>query len=642
MDQKAILKIREQMQLMKQSPEAQTLSRLLDTFSSKVSAMKGEKGDKGDKGDQGIQGESIVGPQGPQGIQGKQGIQGPKGEKGDQGERGRDGEDGIDGLPGKDGSPDTGNQIIEKINKSDKQIDASRIKNLPTVIESRALPTISLFGNRGGGGGGGQVKDIVAGTGVTVTKSDSGKYTISATGGGGGGAVDSVNGETGDVVLDADDIDDTSTTNKFVTAGDITKLGNLSGTNTGDQDLSGYFNKSVDDTDDITEGATKKFATSAEKTKLSNITVTQAVDLDQMEIDIAALANGMIYKGNWDASAGTFPGAGSAKIGWFYTVSVAGTVNSVSFEVGDRLIAVVNNASTSTYASNWTKLDATDAVTSVFSRTGNVVAASGDYNAGQITNTPAGNISSTDVQSALNELDSEKQPLDSDLTTIAAISPTNDDIIQRKAGAWTNRSMAQLKTDLSLSGTNTGDQTITLTGDVTGSGTGSFAATVLSASTTQAGKIEVATAAETTTGTDAGRAVSPDGLAGSDYGKRVVQIQVSDPNGSAITTGDGKAYFRVPSVLNGYNLVEVAAHITTVSSSGTPTIQIANVTDTVDMLSTKITIDANEKDSSTAAAAAVIDTTKDDVATADELRIDIDVAGTGAKGLIVELTFQLP
>ncbi len=35
-----------------------------------------------------------------------------------------------------------------------------------------------------------------------------------------------------------------------------------------------------------------------------------------------------------------------------------------------------------------------------------------------------------------------------------------------------------LKADLGLSGTNTGDQTITLTGDVTGTGTGSFAATI--------------------------------------------------------------------------------------------------------------------------------------------------------------------
>jgi hypothetical protein len=39
--------------------------------------------------------------------------------------------------------------------------------------------------------------------------------------GGGGGAVDSVNSQTGVVVLDADDIDDTSTTHKFTTAGQL-------------------------------------------------------------------------------------------------------------------------------------------------------------------------------------------------------------------------------------------------------------------------------------------------------------------------------------------------------------------------------------------------------------------------------------
>jgi len=52
--------------------------------------------------------------------------------------------------------------------------------------------------------------------------------------------IQSVNSATGAVVLDADDISDASTTNKFVTATDITNLGNLSGTNTGDQDLSSY------------------------------------------------------------------------------------------------------------------------------------------------------------------------------------------------------------------------------------------------------------------------------------------------------------------------------------------------------------------------------------------------------------------
>ena len=40
--------------------------------------------------------------------------------------------------------------------------------------------------------------------------------------------------------------------------------------------------------------------------------------------------------------------------------------------------------------------------------------------------------------------------LDGDLTAIANLSPANDDIIQRKSGAWTNRTLSQLATDLSF------------------------------------------------------------------------------------------------------------------------------------------------------------------------------------------------
>ena len=75
-----------------------------------------------------------------------------------------------------------------------------------------------------------------------------------------------------------------------------------------------------------------------------------------------------------------------AKIGWFYTVSVGGTVDSIVFNVGDRLIATTNNASTTIYASNWTQLDATDAVTSVNSKTGNVVLNADDISDAATTN----------------------------------------------------------------------------------------------------------------------------------------------------------------------------------------------------------------------------------------------------------------
>jgi hypothetical protein len=86
------------------------------------------------------------------------------------------------------------------------------------------------------------------------------------------------------------------------------------------------------------------------------------------------------------------------------------------------------------------------------------------------------------------------QAYNANLAAIAGLSPANDDFLQRKAGAWTNRTVAQVKTDLGLTGTNSGDQTITLTGDVTGSGTGSFAATIGANIVTNAKLAQVATA----------------------------------------------------------------------------------------------------------------------------------------------------
>ena len=57
------------------------------------------------------------------------------------------------------------------------------------------------------------------------------------------------------------------------------------------------------------------------------------------------------------------------------------------------------------------------------------------------------------------------QPIDSDLTTISGLTPSNDDFLQRKAGAWANRTIAQVQSDLGISGTNTGDVTLAGTPD---------------------------------------------------------------------------------------------------------------------------------------------------------------------------------
>lgn len=125
---------------------------------------------------------------------------------------------------------------------------------------------------------------------------------------------------------------------------------------------------------------------------------------------------------------------------------------------------------------------------------------------------------------------------------------------------------------------------------------------------------------------------------------RVVSVLVFD-DGTSVATGDGAGdvFFRVPVELNGWNLVGVAAHVQTAGTTNTTDIQIHNVTQAADMLSTKITIDSTEKDSATAATPAVIDTGNDDVATADEIRFDVDAVSTTApKGLLVEMRFELP
>jgi hypothetical protein len=60
----------------------------------------------------------------------------------------------------------------------------------------------------------------------------------------------------------------------------------------------------------------------------------------------------------------------------------------------------------------------------------------GSVAAEDVTFTPAGNIAATDVQAAIQELDTEKQPLDGDLTSLAAASTTGDIYYRSAADTW--------------------------------------------------------------------------------------------------------------------------------------------------------------------------------------------------------------
>lgn len=160
------------------------------------------------------------------------------------------------------------------------------------------------------------------------------------------------------------------------------------------------------------------------------------------------------------------------------------------------------------------------------------------------------------------------------------------------------------------------------------------------ASTTVSGEVELATVAETTTGTDATRAVTPDGLAGSVFGQKDVCI-VPFESDTDVATGDGKVALTIPATLNGMNLVDVIASVHTQGITGTTDIQLRRrrAGADVDMLSTKVTIGAEYY-----ASDEVINGTNDDVNTGDQIYVDVDAvhSGTAPKGLSVTMTFRLP
>lgn len=114
------------------------------------------------------------------------------------------------------------------------------------------------------------------------------------------------------------------------------------------------------------------------------------------------------------------------------------------------------------------------------------------------------------------------------------------------------------------------------------------------------------------------------------------------PDDELLVVGNDARRFVVTDDLGGTFLRSAHATVTTVGSS-TTTIQVHNFTNTDDVLSTVTTIDSGETTSYTAATPHVVDQSGTPpvnyITRGDVLRIDVDAAGTGAKGLEVLLEF---
>lgn len=161
---------------------------------------------------------------------------------------------------------------------------------------------------------------------------------------------------------------------------------------------------------------------------------------------------------------------------------------------------------------------------------------------------------------------------------------------------------------------------------------------VPAASTTAAGIVELAIASEVNTGTSTTLAVTPDALAGSVMGTKGFCVIAVAPT-TDVSAADGKAYIMIPECMNGMNLVRANASVITAGTTNATTIDIYNVTDSHDMLSTAISIAS----AGTIGTAGTVNASYDDVATNDVLRIDVTSASTtNAKGLQIILEFRLP
>jgi hypothetical protein len=179
-----------------------------------------------------------------------------------------------------------------------------------------------------------------------------------------------------------------------------------------------------------------------------------------------ALIGNVNFQGLWNASTNTptlvDPPSSGTK-GYYYIVSTGGTFAGITFEVGDWIIS---------NGTAWGKVDNTDAVSSVFGRTGNVTASNGDYNTSQVTE--SGNLYYTDARSRAALSFAAGSGAYNSGTGVITI-PTDNNQITNGAGYITSAALANYLplTGGTLTGALNGTSA-SFTGDVTASSNAFF------------------------------------------------------------------------------------------------------------------------------------------------------------------------
>lgn len=236
-------------------------------------------------------------------------------------------------------------------------------------------------------------------------------------------------------------------------------------------------------TDSVTEGSTNLYFTVARvlATALSGLstatnavitssdTVLSALGKVQAQISAHFGTGGSAHSNATTGTAGFMSAADKTKVDGLATVATSGSAADLS---GNLAVARLNGGSGASSSTYW-RGDGTWAA-------------------------PAGGVSDGDKGDITVSSSGTVWSLDNSVVTLSKMAAVSTGTVFYRKTAGTGspevQTLATLKADLGLTGTNSGDQTITLTGDVTGSGTASFATGIANDVVTNAKLANVATA----------------------------------------------------------------------------------------------------------------------------------------------------